>query len=152
MAHRPDVRYIQYNAGSAAPKLQPLPKRREAPLPKKRPRVSYTILVDPLALTGIVLAVVMLVLMLVGWSHLSAARQELAQTRQQVEQLRQQTAAAEAEYRQKVDLELVEAAALGMGMVPMEQVQHIQVAIAPYAEPEPTAWEKITAFLVSFFA
>ena len=68
MARKQESRYIQYYVGTAAPKLVPqLPKKNKTKLPKVYKQQSYTVQVDPLALGGIVVSVVMLVLMAVGF-------------------------------------------------------------------------------------
>ena len=55
-------------------------------------------------------------------------------------------------YESGYDLALIEQAALGLGMVPRDQVEHITVKMPAPVVEEPTAWVQLQAFLAGFFA
>ena len=70
MARKPDIQYVQqfYVHGSEAKVLELKPRRRviKTILPKVAPDKRIRIGVDPLALGGIVVAIAMLIMMVVG--------------------------------------------------------------------------------------
>ena len=153
MARRKEMRYIQYYTGTAAPKLIPQqPQKKKSSLPKERKQKSYTIPVDPLALGGIVVSAVMLVLMVVGFVQLRAARQELTQMTSYVNTLQAENVRLEDTYHEGYDLEMVESAALGLGMIPVEEAEHITISVDMPVERDVTLWERISSFLVGLFA
>ena len=57
-------------------------------------------------------------------------------------------------YRSGYDLEEIERKALALGLVPVEQVQHIrmQVELPAQKVEEPSFWEEMTAFFAGIFA
>lgn len=153
MARRQESRYIQYYVGTAAPKLVPqLPKKNKTKLPKVYKQQSYTVQVDPLAMGGIVVSVVMLVLMLVGMATLGNAQKELAAAQARVDALQSQNLQLEETYHSRYDLDTVEKAALGLGMIPVEQAQHITISVSQEPLRENTLWERIHFFLDGLFA
>ena len=154
MARRPDVQYIQYcTDGSLA--LQPEPVKTAAPKPVRKPakRKRKNLYVDPLAICGITLAVVMLVLMLVGMGQLRAAEARTELLRDQLADLRQENGRLQADFEEKVDLDKIRWQAEALGLVPVDQVEHITVKAPVYQEQtEPEGWEKFYSFLVGLFA
>lgn len=153
MARRKEMRYIQYYTGTAAPKLIPQqPKKNKTSLPKVYKQKSYTIPVDPLALGGIVVSVVMLVLMVAGMVQLSSAQRELAQMTSYVNTLQEQHAQLEDTYEAGYDLEMVESAALGLGMIPIDEAEHITISVEKVTVQEVSVWDRIGNFLVGLFA
>lgn len=153
MARQVDVQYLGgYMYGSAAPKIDmPKPRktaRRRAPKQAKK----IVLRIDPLAILGTVVAIVMLVLLAVGYFKLMDARQELAAMDAYVQTLRQENVALQEEYDAGYDLENVEQTALALGMVPVEQVQHITIHVQEPVPAQPSKWEQIRLFLVGLFA
>ena len=148
MARKQESRYIQYYVGTAAPKLVPqLPKKNKTKLPKVYKQQSYTVHVDPLALGGILVSAVMLVLMLVGFVTLANAQKELQTVQAQVDALQSQNMQLEQDYHARYDLETVEEAALGLGMIPIEEAQHITISVSQEQLRETTLWERLNIFL-----
>ena len=153
MARKQESRYIQYYVGTAAPKLVPqLPKKNKTKLPKVYKQQSYTVHVDPLALGGILVSAVMLVLMLVGFVTLANAQKELQTVQAQVDALQSQNMQLEQDYHARYDLETVEEAALGLGMIPIEEAQHITISVSQEQLRETTLWERLNIFLDGLFA
>lgn len=156
MARRTEVQYVNfYTAGSAAYKFEPtpLPKKKQAGLPKMRRKKRILIHVDPVAVLGMCVAVVMLIMMLSSLSQLQDVHQQEAQMAAYVNQLQETNNRLQSEYKAGYDLEEIREIALGMGMVPAEQAQRIQVQVSqPVVEEEPTAWENFYLFLTGLFA
>lgn len=154
MAQQTRVQYIRlYTDGSAARKLEVAApaERAKAPRPKKRKKII--IHVDPVATLGIVTAVVMLIVMTVSMFNLYRAQQETAAMAQYVDQLREENAALWEQYRTGYDLEKVEQTAWALGMVPVEQVKHVQVQISqPEPQAEPSGWQRLQTYLTGLFA
>lgn len=156
MARVNKVQYVNfYTAGSAAFKYEPtpLPKKKQATLPKVRRKKRIVIHVDPVAAIGVCVAVVLLVMMFASLAQFAAVQKQEAQMAAYVEQLQQENAVLQSEYQAGYDLEEIQDIAIGMGMVPAEQAQRVQVQVsAPVVEEEPTAWENFCTFLTGLFA
>lgn len=132
MARQPDVRYIQfYTDGSAARKLEPEVLRSPAKHPRPVRRKQVALYVDPLAIAGIVVAVVMAVLMLAGVLNLRAAQQEATVMETYVEKLQEENRQLQKEFESGYDLEEVAWIAQALGLVPQEDVKHMQIIVSP---------------------
>lgn len=154
MAHKSDIQYIYYVDGSAARKAAPiLPQgvlRKPIQFLKEKKIVLH---IDLLAHSGIIVAAVMLVLMTVGWFRLQATQNEIVQMQAYVDELKAENHQLRLDYENAYDLEVVERTALAMGMVSVEEVEHVNIQVQPPAENETaSAWEKMTAFLTGLFA
>lgn len=137
MAQKPEIQYIRYYVdGTAARKPEPqLPRRSQKPLPRKKRRPRYVVKVQPLAVLGIVLAVVLLGVMISGIFDFLDAREALAQLQQDVQDQRSYNAQLREKYEQDIDLEEIRRAALALGMVPEDQVRHISISVSK-TQPE----------------
>ena len=154
MTRKPEIQYIRYYTdGSAArkPELQVAPPKKTAP--RKKKVVIRKIHIDPMALLGIVASCILLVCMAVSFSELMQVRAERQELQAYVEDLQLANADLEQTYRDGYTLSEVEQMALALGMVPVQDVEHITVHI-PEAEPvvEPTFWQQVTHFLTGLFA
>ena len=128
MAQQLDVRYVRfYTDGSAARKIKPAEPYKILKLPKKRAQKRRVIHVDPMAIAGMVMAVVMSVLMIVGVVELMDARADAANMTSYAQELKEINEELTATYRNGYTLEEVRKAAEDLGLVPMEQVAHIQL-------------------------
>lgn len=137
------IEYVRYySAGTEAYQLEPkTPQRNTA----ERPKVHKTapqkvqvreICIDPLALIAICLTVVMVALMFVGFSHLQAAQAELQQMEQYLQWLETEKQELTAYFDAGYNPEAVRKAALSLGMIPIEEVDHWDVPMdAPAAIP-----------------
>ncbi len=157
MANKPDVRYInRYVAGSAAPKLVPQTTPQKKPrLPKPRTRAKQELLlrIDPVAIAGIVVAVVLLVLMIVGVSRLNTRQAELSANTQYLENLQAENVELEELYKAGYDLEEIERIALALGMVPKDTLVHEKIQVTtPAPVEEPSRWENFWNFVAGLFA
>ena len=154
MARQPDIQYIRYYTdGSAARKVAPLAPLKTLKLPKIRLKKRITLHIDPLAISGILMAAVMIRLMAVGIANLNAASQQLQTMESYVQTLTEENAQLSNAFHEGYDLEEIRTTALALGMVPKEQVQHITIRIPPeIVEEEPTSWERFYTFLTGLFA
>lgn len=151
MANKPQIQYIHqfYTPGSEAQKVAPAhsPRRSRTTLPKVAPREKIRVQVDPVALGGLVVAVVMLVLMVVGMVQYSHACEEYAVMETYVTQLRDDNARLEHTYKSGYDIEEIKLQAHALGMVPASETMTLKVEVnVPQPEPEPTLWDEIVWF------
>lgn len=155
MAMQPEIRYINaYVSGTAAPQPEKRPQKRTmAQLPKAKKQLRYVIPVDLVALGGILSAVVLVIMLTVGLVQMNQAQQEAKIYRDYAMSLQQENAQLQDTYTSGYDLEEVRQIAIAMGMVPMEEVPHLQMQVeTPQVEQEPTAWESFWTFFLGMFA
>ena len=155
MACQREIQYVQfYTAGSAARKLVYEPQGKTQPRPRTRKQSRTLIHVDPVAILGVVTAVIMLTLMLVGVCNLQAAKQRNVAMEQYVTTLQEKNETLEQTYKSGYDIEEVERTALALGMVPKENVQQIPIEVTMEAtvEETPDFWDRVSAFLTGLFA
>jgi hypothetical protein len=159
MGKKPDIQYVTqfYIHGSEAPALQPQPQRQRrsqrttpavaAPVRKIR------IAVDPVAVCGIVVAVVMVILMAVGVMQYMDTCRRYETMHDQVIDLQNQNITLERDFRGGYDPEDIREKALAIGMVSIDQVEVIKITeYVPVEEVESTLWEEISWFLKGLFA
>lgn len=155
MARKPDIQYVRYYTdGSAARQLEILsPQKTKTTYPRTRRKKGYVIYVDPLAVAGILLAVMMLISMLVGSVQLVMARQQLSDTKAYVTTLRQSNEQLRKAYDASYDLEEVEKSALAIGMIPASQAQTISIEVErEQIVEEVTFWDRLSVKLEELFA
>lgn len=156
MARKPDIQYIGqfYVHGSEAKELarQEAARKAKTKLPLARIEKIQKIYVDPVAICGILVAITMLVVMVIGavqihnaWGHYEAAAATL-------NDLQREHAVKEHGYQGSYDLEDIRLKALSMGMIPVAEAETITVSVnIPVAQPEPTWWEEVQWFLDGLF-
>ena len=155
MAMQPEIRYINaYVSGTAAPQRSKIPqKKTSVRLPKAKKQQKWLIPVDVVALGGILAACVLGIMMIVSLVQMNRAQQEAETMRQYALSLQEENQVLQDTYISGYDLEEVQQIAQAMGMVPVEQVEHVQIRLeAPQVVQEPTAWENFWAFVVGMFA
>lgn len=154
MARQPDIQYIRYYTdGSAARKFAPLAPLKTLKLPKIRLKKRITLHIDPLAIAGIVMAVVMSVLMVAGILKLNAATEQLQTMETYVQTLHEENIQLQQTFREGYDLEEIKTTALALGLVPKDQVRHVTMRVPPeQIVEEPTSWERFCTFLMGLFA
>ena len=152
---KPEIQYVRFcTDGSAArqPTWEPAPKKKKKNLPKPVARKKIDLYLDPLAMVGLLLAVVMVILMTVGAMQLYRAQVREQALQRYIQSLEEEKDALEEKYRDSYDLEQVRQIAESMGMVPRSQVP---VLVIPEPEPEEqpmSFWEHIELFLVDLLA
>lgn len=158
MAMQPDIQYVPfcYVDGSAARKVQRQPEKKAttATAPKQRRAKRKVIAVDPVAIGGIVIAMVMLVMLLAGFAEYTAVQEKNRQMQDYVTSLQLENAQLQQTFDSNIDMAYVEEVANAMGMVPAGDANQIQIEVQLPAEEtaELTLWESITTFLAGLFA
>ena len=130
--------------------VQARKKKEHKPLLPKAPRtgVQHCVYVDPVAVCGIAVAVLMLVVLAVGAFQLRAAMQQYNAQSEQLSAIKRENARLEHLYRTSLDLEAVQAQAEKLGMVPAEELEHRELVVTVGQTPEePTAWENFLWFV-----
>lgn len=147
MAQKPKIEYVGqfYIVGSEAAKLKQ--KKNPAVIATNRP-VQRTVYVDPVALGGIVVAVVLLISLAVGCLQYRSAWKENARVHAQVTALRSENTALHRRYTEGFDLEVIRDTAEDLGMVPAEEaeVRFMDVTL-PQPKKENTWWQDTKWFL-----
>lgn len=157
MNQKPKIQYVGqfYVHGSEARQLQLQEEKRQAKtkLPLARIQQIEKVYVDPVALTGIVVAVVMLVTMVLGAVQIKRDWDQYEQVSAYVSELKKENARKNHAYRLSYDLKDIETKALAMGMVPKSELQTATVVVTvPEPEPEMTRIQEIRWFLEGLFA
>lgn len=148
MIQKPKIQYIGqfYIHGSEARalELQEQKKQAKTKLPLARLEKIEQIYVDPVALAGIAVAVVMLAVMILGAVQLHQDWLVYERVADRVSVLKEENVRLTKEYRAGYDLDDIENKALAMGLVPRSQLERITVTVTPpVVEPELTLDQKI---------
>jgi len=145
MVRHPNIEYIDkfYVHGSEAKVIEFAPNQSKAKttLPKPVREKKTTIEVDPLALCGIVVAMVMLLVMVVGLVDFKAAVEENTAVAEHLDTLRNENITLEYQYRNSYDAAEVEETVKALGMIPAEQAPVIALTVTVPEQPqEYTRW------------
>ena len=157
MVRKPDIEYINkyYVHGSEAKVIEfkTSKKTPKTTLPKPLQEKKMTILVDPVALFGLVVAAVMMIVMLVGLADFKAACEEKQAVASYVTELHDDNIMLKHTYRNSYDLDKVKETALALGMVPASEVTTTKiVSEIPEPEQENTWWDNFLWQLSILFA
>ena len=157
MNQKPKIQYVGqfYVHGSEARAFQLQEQKRQAKtkLPLARIQKIEKIYVDPVALAGILVSVVMLVTMVLGAVQIKRDWDQYEQVSAYVSELKKENARKNHAYRLSYDLEDIKSKALAMGLVPKSELQTMAVTVTvPEKEPELTRTEEIRLFLEGLFA
>ena len=156
MSQKPKIQYVGqfYIHGSEARQLELEAKRKQAKskLPLERLRGVREISLDPVAIGGILTALVLLAV-IVGALQLKDDWADYRVMDSYVSRLSSQNAKLTEEYRSQYDLEDIRGKAEALGLVPQEELETRSVYVTvPQPEPEPTWWENLQWFLEGLFA
>ena len=157
MVQKPKIQYIGqfYVHGSEAHQLELEQEKKKAKtkLPLERLRKIEKIYVDPVALMGIAVAVVMLVVMVVGALQIRDDWAVYERMSDYVSELNRTNAELTHAYRASYDLEDIRIKATALGMVPKEELETMTVTVTvPEPEPVPSKIDEIRWFLEGLFA
>ena len=156
MALQADVQYVKYPVnGTAAWKVEGTTQHNNVtPVYHRRRTERKVIAVDPVALCGIVLAVVMLVAMVTGLVQYRHSMQKTLQMSQYVQMLEQENVQLQQTYEEGYDLDEILQIALDAGMVPAENMQRVRLGMEPPQQEETrmSFWDTVTTFLTGIFA
>ena len=154
MARKYTERYVRfYTVGSVAAKLETV--ERKAALPQyKAPQKRKPIAVDPVSLLGTAVAVLLAVLMLVGFAQVAHTSAQVRKLETQVMALELEQEQLQQKYEAGYDLNEVRAAAESMGMIPAEDAIRVRVAVPTETMQIETMswWDSMLLSLRSFFA
>ena len=156
MSQKPKIQYVGqfYIHGSEARQLELQEKKKaKSKLPLERLRKMEVIYLDPVAIFGIVTALVMLTVMILGVLRIRDDWEEYRVMSNYVSRLNSENAELLADYRSQYDLEDIRVKAQAMGMVPKSELEVRTVYVTiPQPEPEMTWLEEIQWFLSGLFA
>ena len=156
MSQKPKIQYVGqfYIHGSEARQLELQEKKKaKSKLPLERLRKMEVIYLDPVAIFGIVTALVMLTVMILGVLQIRDDWEEYRVMSNYVSRLNSENAQMQADYRSQYDLEDIRVKAQAMGMVPKSELEVRTVYVTiPQPEPEMTWLEEIQWFLSGLFA
>ena len=157
MNQKPKIQYVGqfYIHGSEARQLELQEKKKHAKskLPLERLRKVEVIYLDPVAIFGIVTALVLLAVMTVGVLQIRDDWKDYQTMSNYVSRLNGENAELKADYRSQYDLEDIRVKAEALGMVPKSQLEVRTVYVTiPQPEPERTWLEEIQWFLSGLFA
>ena len=157
MNQKPKIQYVGqfYIHGSEARQLELQEKKKHAKskLPLERLRKVEVIYLDPVAIFGIVTALVLLAVMMVGVLQIRDDWKDYQTMSNYVSRLNSENAELKADYRSQYDLEDIRVKAEALGMVPKSQLEVRTVYVTiPQPEPERTWLEEIQWFLSGLFA
>jgi len=150
MIQKPKIQYIGqfYVHGSEARALElQEQKKPRTRLPLAKLEAVDRIYVDPVALVGIAVAVVMLVVMILGAVQLQNDWMHYERMSNYVTELKTENARLTHIYRGGYDLEDIEMKALAMGLVPRSELETVTVTVTrPEARPELSWDQKVVRF------
>ena len=157
MNQKPKIQYVGqfYIHGSEARQLELQEKKKQAKskLPLERLRKVEVIYLDPVAIFGIVTALVLLAVMMVGVLQIRDDWKDYQTMSNYVSRLNSENAELKADYRSQYDLEDIRVKAEALGMVPKSQLEVRTVYVTiPQPEPEMTWLEEVQWFLKGLFA
>ena len=157
MNQKPKIQYVGqfYIHGSEARQLEHQEKKKRAKrkLPLERLRKVEVVYLDPVAIFGIVTALVMLTVMILGVLQIRDDWEEYRVMSNYVSRLNSENAQLQADYRSQYDLEDIRVKAQALGMVPKSELEVRTVYVTiPQPEPEMTWLEEIQWFLSGLFA
>ena len=157
MVQKPDIQYVTqfYSYGSEAKvlELKPVQKKQKKALPIAKPQQKIRIAVDPVAVAGILLAVVMIFVMAVSVNSYLETCDEYRTMTKRVITLQNINVEKQQDYKSLYDLDDIREKALALGMIPLEEAQVFTITpVIPEPEPEPAWWENISWFMKGLFA
>ena len=155
MAQKPEIQYVGqfYVFGSEAPQPKPRPQKAKVKRPVIHLERLQKIYVDPLAVCGVLAAIVMLSLLIVGAFHLRDTRAAYDQMKAQLTDIKRENAKLNHTYHTSYDLEEIRAQAEKIGMVSGEEAERFTIFFSlPKEEKEPSAWDDFVWLLSGLFS
>lgn len=151
MVQKPKIQYIGqfYVHGSEARalELEQQKKKTKTKLPLAQLEKIDKVYIDPVAVAGIAVAVLLLVTMVFGALQLRNDWRVYEEMSDYVSFLKSENARLTHEYRSSYDLDEIEMKALALGMVPKSELEVTQVRVTvPAPQPKLTLEDKILRF------
>ena len=155
MNQKPKIQYVGqfYVHGSEARQLELQERKKQAKskLPMERLRKVEVVYLDPVAIFGITVALVMLAVMVLGVLQIRDDWQDYRTMSGYVSRLNSENAKLKEEYRSQYDLEDVRLKAEALGMVPRSELE-VRTVFVTIPEPEMTWLEEVQWFLNGLLA
>ena len=153
MNQKPKIQYVGqfYIHGSEARQLELQERRKQAKskLPLERLRKVEVVYLDPVAILGIAVALVMLAVMIVGVMQIRDDWTQYRVMSDYVSRLNSKNAELTADYRSQYDLEDIRVKAQALGMVPKSELEVSTVYVTiPRPEPEMSWLEELQLSLI----
>lgn len=157
MVQKPKIQYVGqfYVYGSEAQKLETKkePRRAKTRLPLARLEKMEKITLEPVALAGIVVAIVLLAVMVGSALQFRTEWAEYQQLSSYVSDLKRENAELTKAYREGYDLTEIQKRATALGLVPKEDLDTRTVTVTvPEPEPEGSWWDDLVWFWEGLFA
>ena len=157
MVRKPDIEYVNkyYSYGSEAKVIEfkTTEKKAKTTLPKPLQEKKLNIMVDPVALFGLTVAILMLVVMAFGLADYRSTCLEHQAMESYLSQLQDDNILLKHNYRNSYDLDVVRETALALGMVPADQVKTTVIdSRIPEPVAEETWWDDFVWGLSQLFA
>ena len=150
-----ESRYIQfYTAGSTAQELVPVLRPQDQTEDRPRRKRQPILYIDPVAILGMVTAVVLTVCLLVAFGQYKQAKEQYEYVYSYNCTLKQEYKDLQKTYAKSYNKEEVRMEAVLMGYVPSSQLKHVTIKAekpAPIPE-EPGALEQAWIYLTELFA
>lgn len=150
MDQKPIIQYVGqfYVYGSEAKAPEKKLIRGKSLLPKPKLDKERKIYIDPMAMCGIAVAVVMLVVLTLGAVRLQKCWGEYNRMSSYLSEVKRQNAQLDHSYRTTFDMEEIAAQADAMGLVPLDEIPRYSVAVTvPQPEKGPTLWDDFVWFI-----
>lgn len=155
MAQKPEIQYVGqfYVFGSEVPQPKPQPKKAKIKRPAIHLERLQKIYVDPLAVCGVLAAIVMLSLLIVGAFHLRDTRAAYDRMKAQLTEVKRENAKLSHTYHTSYDLEEIRQQAEKQGMVDAEKADCFTVFFdLPKEVKKPSAWDDFVWLLSGLFS
>lgn len=155
MAKQPEVRYINYYvSGNIAYQPEKTHSHKQkVQLPRMPKEKSKQVSFDATAVCCIALAAVLMVMLAFSALQLLNAKEETAVLQSYIGTLQTENETLQDTYNAGFDLEQIRGIAQELGMIPIDQAQHMTVQVQlPVQEQEPTVWQSIWTFITGLFA
>lgn len=150
MDQKPVIQYVGqfYVYGSEAKAPEKKLERVKSLLPKPKLDKERKIYVDPVAMCGIAVAVIMLVVLAVGAVNLERSWKEYNAISNYLSEIKRENAQLDHSYRTTFDLETIAQEAEALGLVPMDEIPRYSVSVTvPQPKRENSAWEDFVWFI-----
>ena len=155
MAQKTEIQYVGqvYVFGREAPQPKAQPKKSKVKRPELHLKRLQKVYVDPVALCGVLIAVVMLSFLIAGAYHLRDTRTAYDQMKAQLVDLKRDNLKRNHEYRTSYNLEEIRAQAEKLGMVDAEEAERFTVFFSvPKEEKKNSAWDDFVWLISGMFS
>ena len=156
--YKHNIEYIQkfYSYGSEAKVIEfkPVNPQPEKPsVPKRAKEQVTTVCIDPIALCGMMVAVIMVLVVLASVIQYGVVSQDHGILENYVNTLREDSVLLQHQYNASYDLEGIASTARALGMIPIGEAQTLSMQVTvPVRQPEPGFFDNLVWFFSGLFA